>query len=99
LAANLTRDKHSTIAKLMQYVLIELLRNVFLENTMIDITWPTQPTATIAAVVMFIAFVNVTVDIFLGYFRKYRSFEILIYLFICFLGIVFSIIYTVFSIT
>ena len=49
------RVKHSTIDKLMQYVLIELFRNVFLEKTMIDSKFPINPIVIIETWVIVVA--------------------------------------------
>ena len=48
------RVKQSTIANAMQYVLIELFRNVFLEKTIIEIIFPINPMATAVASIVVI---------------------------------------------
>lgn len=47
--------RQSRMAKALQYVLIELFRNVLRENTMKEIMFPTIPADKIAILLMFIA--------------------------------------------
>lgn len=49
LEANLNKDKHSTIAIDMQYVLIELFLKVFFEKIMTERTLPINPIAIVTA--------------------------------------------------
>ena len=62
------RVKHSTIDKLMQYVLIELFRNVFLEKTMIESVFPINPIAITETWAIVIANEKYVSDIFPYFF-------------------------------
>ena len=69
--------KQSTIVIDMQYVLIELFRNVFLEKTMMLITFPINPMKITAASIANIVLVKDASDIFSSLFFKFFSFCLL----------------------
>lgn len=76
-------DKQSAMANAIQYVLTELFRNVFLENTMMEIKFPINPIAITAVSIAVIAITKLTLDIFLsnsillGIMRFHISFSII----------------------
>lgn len=61
---NWIKGKHSKMDNAMQYVLIELFRKVFLENTMMESTFPINPKAITVASIVVIANVKDAADIF-----------------------------------
>lgn len=63
LVANLSKAKSSLTDKAMQYVLIELFRNVLLEKIIIETRFPSKLIATVIACAVFIANVNEALDI------------------------------------
>jgi hypothetical protein len=66
------RVKQSTIDNAMQYVLIELFRNVFLEKTIMEIIFPINPMA--IAVASIVVIVKDASDIFSLVLVFYRFF-------------------------
>lgn len=57
-------DKQSAIAKAIQYVLIELFRNVFFEKTMIESKFPIDPMVITPTSIAIIATTKFALDIF-----------------------------------
>jgi hypothetical protein len=64
LLANTNKTKNSLIDKAIQYVLMELFRNVFLEKIIMEIKFPTNPIAIVMTCAVLIPNVNEAEDIF-----------------------------------